>query len=154
MRKSEVPMDEKCRNGHPRVRPDGTSNVYVYPPRPGRKPRITCRTCRDGEPVERQSQEERVAKLAEREVAKVVPKKLNAYGELRFWGMCRGISLEKYPLRVAWLMAQLDAEQVADIRSAYDLLERATHVFEAHDGDQEKIRHTATTPSKKEEDDA
>src|SRR6266487_3368176 len=100
-------MNETCKNGHPRVKPDGTSNVYVYPPRPGRKPRITCRTCRDGEPVEGPSQEKRVARLAEREVAKVVPKKLNDHGELRFWGMCRGICLERYPLRMAWLMAQL-----------------------------------------------
>ena len=131
---------ETCRNGHPRVKTDGTSNVYVYPPRSGRKPRITCRTCRDGEPVERPPQEERIAGLAEREVAKVVPKKLNAYGELRFWGMCRGISAEKYPLRMAWLMAQLRPELVQDIRQAADLLERGIYVFDAHDGDIEKIR--------------
>jgi hypothetical protein len=133
-------IEETCRNGHPRVKADGTSNVYVYPPRPGRKPRITCRTCRDGEPVGRPSQEDRVAKLAEREVAKVVPKKLNAHGELRFWGLCRGISLEKYPLRMAWLMAQLRPELVQDIRGAADLLERGVYVFDAHDGDLEKIR--------------
>jgi hypothetical protein len=148
-------MDEKCRNDHPRVRPDGTSNVYIYPPRAGRKPRITCRTCRDGESVERLSQEERVAKLAEREVAKVVPKRLNAYGELRFWGICRGISLEKYPLRLAWLMAQLSPELVQDIREAADLLERGVGVFDIHDGNLDKIRARidgTSAPEKKEED--
>jgi hypothetical protein len=141
-------MDEKCRNGHPRVRPDGTSNAYIYPPRPGRKPRITCRTCRDGEPVERQSQEERVAKLAEKEVAKVVPRTLNAHGELRFWGMCRGISLERYPLRMAWLMAQLSPELVQDIRETADLLERGVYVFDAHDGDLDKIEASAQKSDK------
>lgn len=135
---------DHCRNGHPRVKPDGSSNVYVYPPRPGRKPRITCRTCRDGEPVAKPSQEERVAKLAEREVAKVVPKRLNAHGELRLWGMCRGISLERYPLRMAWLMAHLEPEQVDDIRRTADLLERAIHVFDAHDGDLNRIKQTAS----------
>jgi hypothetical protein len=39
-----------CRNGHPRVNADGSSNVYTYPSREGRKPRITCRICRDGLP--------------------------------------------------------------------------------------------------------
>jgi hypothetical protein len=137
-------MDEKCRNGHARVRDDGTSNVYVYPPRPGRKPRITCRTCRDGEPVEGLSQEERVAKFAEREVARVVPQKLDAYRELRFWGLCRAIVAERYPLRMAWLMAQMDPDLVGDVRKAADLLERGVYVFDAHDGDIEKIRATMT----------
>ncbi len=43
-----------CRNGHPRVAADGSSNVYHYPPREGRKPRMTCRICRDGVPRERE----------------------------------------------------------------------------------------------------
>jgi hypothetical protein len=129
-------MTNACRNGHERT----SDSTYVYPAREGRKPRITCRTCRDGEPAERQSQAERVAKLAEREVAKVVPQKLNAYGELRFWGMCRGISAEKYPLRMAWLMAQLQPALVQDIRNAADLLERGIFVFDAHDCDIDKIR--------------
>lgn len=137
-------MEETCRNGHPRARPDGTSNVYVYPPRPGRKPRITCRTCRDGEPVERAPQAERVAAFAEREVAKVVPKRLNAYGELRLWGLCRAIVAERAPLRLAWLVAQMRPEFVDDVRKATDLLERGIYVFEAHDGDPEKIRQTAS----------
>jgi hypothetical protein len=132
-------MDEKCRNGHPRVRPDGTSGVYVYPPRPGRKPRITCRTCRDGEPVEKESQEERVARLAEKEVAKVIPKTLNGHGELKFWALCRAITRERYPLRMAWLMAQLDPDLTEDVKKAADLLERGIYVFEAHDGDLDKI---------------
>ncbi|MEX1263838.1 MAG: hypothetical protein WEE66_07880 [Actinomycetota bacterium] len=133
-------MNETCKNGHPRVKPDGTSAVYVYPSRPGRKPRITCRTCRDGEPAERPSQEERVARFAEKEVAKIVPKKLNAYGELRFWGLCRAIIAERYPLRIAWLMAQLSPELVQDVREAADLLERGVYVYDAHDGDIDKIR--------------
>lgn len=137
-------MSETCRNGHPRVMPDGTSNVYVYPPRPGRKARITCRTCRDGEPVERVPQAERVAAFADREVAKVVPKRLNAYGELRLWGLCRAIVAERTPLRFAWLMAQMRPELVEDVRKAADLLERGIYVFDAHDGDLEKIRQTAT----------
>lgn len=136
-------MKETCRNGHPRVKADGTSNVYVYPPRPGRKPRITCRTCRDGEPVDRPPQEERVAAFAEREVAKVVPKKLNEYGELRFWGLCRAIVAERYPLRMAWLMTQMRPELVDDVRKAADLLERGVYVFDAHDGEPDKIRQTA-----------
>lgn len=147
-------MEETCRNGHPRVKEDGTSNVYVYPPRPGRKPRITCRTCRDGEPVERPSQEERVARFAEKEIAKVVPKKLNTYGELRFWGMCRGISLERHPLRMAWLMAQLRPELVKDIRHAADLLERGVYVFDAHEGDIDKIRARIESERPSKEDDA
>lgn len=136
-------MNDSCRNGHPRERVDGTSNVYVYPSRPGRKPRITCRTCRDGEPAERPSQEERVAKFAEKEVAKIVTKKLNAYGELRFWGLCRAIVAEQYPLRMAWLMAQLRPELVGDIREAADLLERGLYVFDVHDGDADKLSQTA-----------
>lgn len=135
--------DEKCRNGHPRVRADGTSNVYVYPPRQGRKPRISCRTCRDGEPINRPPQEERVAAFAEKEVAKVVPKRLNAYGELRFWGLCRAIVAERYPLRMAWLMSQLKPELLDDVRTAADLLERAVYVLDAHDGDPDKIAKTA-----------
>ena len=134
--------EEECRNGHPRVNPDGTSNTYVYPPRPGRKPRITCRICRDGMPIDRPPQEERVAKLAAKEVTKVVPKKLNAFGELRFWGMCRGICLERYPLRMAWLMAQLSPELVPDVRHAADLLERGVGVFDIHEGDLAKIEAT------------
>jgi hypothetical protein len=90
--------------------------------------------------VERQSQEERVAKLAERELDKVVPRQLNAHGELRFWGLCRGISSVEYPLRMAWLMALLSPELVEDIREAADLLERGVDVFDAHDGDLERIR--------------
>lgn len=133
-------MLEKCRNGHPRVGEDGTSNVYVYPTRPGRRPRITCRICRDGEPVERPSQEERVAKLAEIEVAKVVPTNLNAFGQLRFWGLCNAIVGERYPLRMAWLMAQLTPGLLQDVRDAADLLERGVYVFDAHDGDIFKIR--------------
>ena len=133
-------MNETCKNGHPRVKPNGTPNVYVYPSRPGRKPRITCRTCRDGEPVEKESQEERVARFAEKEVAKVVPKRLNAFGELRLWGLCRAIVAERYPLRMAWLMAQLSPDLIEDIRGAADLLERGIYVFDAHDRDIEKIR--------------
>jgi hypothetical protein len=140
-------MSDTCRNGHERT-PEST---YIYPARAGRKPRITCRTCRDGEPVVRPSQEERVAKLSEREVAKVVPKKLNAYGELRFWGMCRGISLERYPLRMAWLMAQLRPELVQDIREAADLLERGIYVFDVHDGDLNRIRARMSTPEQHQE---
>jgi hypothetical protein len=131
-----APVDETCRNGHART----PENTYIFPAREGRKPRITCRTCRDGEPLAKPSQEDRVAKLAAREVANVVPRKLNAYGELRFWGMCRGISSEKYPLRMAWLMAQLSPELVQDIRETADLLERGIYVFDAHDGDPDKIR--------------
>jgi hypothetical protein len=101
--------------------------------------------------MERQTQEERVAQLAEREVAKVVPKKLNAHGELRFWGMCRGISLERYPLRMAWLMAQLRPELVQDIREAADLLERGIYVFDAHGGDPDKIRARISTPEPRQE---
>lgn len=141
---------EECRNGHPRVKADGTSNVYVYPPRPGRKPRITCRTCRDGEPVYWPPQEERVAAMAEREVAKVVPKKLNAYGELRFWGLCRAIVAERYPLRMAWLMSQLSPELVDDIRQASDLLARGIGVFDMHEGDPNRIRQTAAKAAKDE----
>lgn len=133
-------MSETCRNGHSRVNLDGTSNTYIYPARVGRKPRITCRTCRDGEPIERVSQEERMAAIAARELAKVVPKKLNEFGELRFWALCRGIAAERYPLRIAWLIAQLRPELVDEIRRAADLLERAVYVFDAHDGDLEKIR--------------
>jgi hypothetical protein len=132
-------MTETCKNGHPRIGPNGESNVYRYPDRPGRKPRITCRICRDGEPVERRSQEERVARFAEKEVAKVVPSTLNRHGELRLWGLCRGIARERYPLRMAWLMAQLNPELVDDVRKAADLLERGIYVFEAHDGDLDKI---------------
>jgi hypothetical protein len=152
-------MEETCRNGHPRVRADGTSAVYVYPARPGRKARITCRTCRDGEPVERPSQEERVARFAEKEVAKIVPRNLNRFGELRFWGLCRGISAERNPLRMAWLMAQLSPQQVQDIRETADLLERGVYVFDAHDGDINKIRaridaNRAPEKEKEEEHDA
>lgn len=144
-------MAAECRNGHPRVNEDGTSNVYVYPPRPGRKPRITCRTCRDGERVERQSQEDRVARLAEKEVSKVVPKRLNAYGELRFWGLCRAIVGERYPLRMAWLMAHLSPDLVNDVRTAADLLERGIYVFDAHDGDLNKIEARANKSPKGED---
>jgi hypothetical protein len=130
---------EKCKNGHPRVGPNGESYVYCYPDRPGRKPRITCRICRDGEPIEKETQQERVARFAEKEVAKVVPKTLNGHGELRFWALCRAITRERYPLRMAWLMAQLNPELVDDVRKAADLLERGIYVFEAHDGDLDKI---------------
>lgn len=142
--------EEKCRNGHPRVNPDGTSNTYVYPPRPGRKPRITCRTCRDGLPIDRPPQKERVARLAAREVAKVVPRKLNAYGELRFWGLCRAIQAERYPLRMAWLMSQLRPELVDDIRQASDLLARGIEVFDMHQGDPNRIKQTAGKTAKEE----
>ena len=80
------------------------------------------------------------AAVAAREVAKLLPKKLNAFGELRFWGLCRGIAIERFPLRMAWFMAQLQPEQVADIRHASDLLDRGIRVFDAHDGDIDKIR--------------
>lgn len=43
----EVPKQEACRNGHPRT----VENTYRYPEREGRKPRITCRICRDGAPL-------------------------------------------------------------------------------------------------------
>jgi hypothetical protein len=44
---------QTCRNDHPSVNADGSSNVYTYPPREGRKRKITCRVCRDGLPRER-----------------------------------------------------------------------------------------------------
>jgi hypothetical protein len=135
-------MSDTCRNGHERTQ----ESTYIYPAREGRKPRITCRTCRDGEPQASPSQEERVAAIAAREVAKLLPKKLNEFGELRFWGMCRGISLERYPLRMAWLMAQLRPELVQDIREAADLLERGIYVFDVHDGDLNRIRARMSTP--------
>ncbi len=140
-------MFDMCRNGHERT-PEST---YVYPAREGRKPRITCRTCRDGEPQTRPSQEERVAALAAREVAKLLPKKLNEFGELRFLGLCRGIALERFPLRMAWLMAQLTPEQVADIRRASDLLSRGVTVFDMHDGDPSKIHARISTPDQRQE---
>jgi hypothetical protein len=138
----------ECRNGHPRVNLDGTSNTYVYPSRPGRKPRITCRICRDGLPIDRPPQEERVARLAAKEVTKVVPRKLNAFGELRFWGLCRAIQAERYPLRMAWLMSQLRHELVDDIRYASDLLARGIGVFDMHDGDPNRIKQTASKAAK------
>jgi hypothetical protein len=137
-------MNETCKNGHPRIRPDGMSNTYVYPQRPGRKPKVTCRICRDGEAVERASQDEKVASLAAKELARVVPKKLNAYGEIRFWVLCREIADERNPLRMAFLMAQIPTVDVAVIREASDLLERAIYVFDAHEGDLEKIEAKIT----------
>src|SRR4051812_6904992 len=127
-------MADTCRNGHERT----PGSTYIYPSREGRKPRITCRICRDGEPLAGPSQEEHVAAIAAREAA-FVSKELDAFGALRFWGMCLGISLETYPLRMAWLMAQMRPELVEDIRQAANLLERGIHVFDAHDGELSKI---------------
>ena len=50
-----------CRNGHPRTNEDGSSNLYTYPPREGRRPKFTCRICRDGLPREKDARPAREA---------------------------------------------------------------------------------------------
>jgi hypothetical protein len=65
-----------CRNGHPRMNEAGSSNLYTYPPREGRRPKFTCRICRDGLPREMDARSARAPSIFEEfDVRKVRPRK-------------------------------------------------------------------------------
>jgi hypothetical protein len=65
-----------CRNGHPRFADDGSSNLYTYPFREGRRPKFTCRICRDGIPREKDARSATELTIFEEfDVRKVRPRK-------------------------------------------------------------------------------